>query len=87
MAGRTPAMNALAAELGLRLHYHGIALSPEHFRGEINFECDALSRLSQGAQIPASLDGIQRAVPPMRGRDMFWAWPRDMVTEIQIVMF
>ncbi|CAK0840856.1 unnamed protein product, partial [Prorocentrum cordatum] len=55
LAGRTPHMNALAAELALRFESANVHVSLEHVAGTLNFECDALSRISQGAEIPRSL--------------------------------
>ncbi|CAK0883204.1 unnamed protein product, partial [Prorocentrum cordatum] len=55
LAGRTPLMNALAAELALRFESANVHVSLEHVAGTLNFECDALSRISQGAAIPRSL--------------------------------
>ena len=80
LAGRTPAMNALAAELGLRLESAGVTMAHEHYRGVLNFECDALSRLAEGAQVPARLLAVPRAVPRERVASFFWAWPRELLT-------
>ncbi|CAK0835747.1 unnamed protein product [Prorocentrum cordatum] len=55
LAGRTPLMNALAAELALRFESANVHVSLEHVAGTLNFECDALSQISQGAAIPRSL--------------------------------
>ena len=41
LAGRTLAMNNLAAELGLRLQCMGRTLQDEHLRGILNVESDA----------------------------------------------
>ena len=77
-AGRTPAMNAIAAELSLRMEAAQVSLEAEHYRGSLNFECDALSRLSQGAQMPTSLLRVPRSTPKPRTAFFFWAWPRDL---------
>jgi hypothetical protein len=79
MAGRTPAMNALAAELALRFESAQIHFKAEHFNGTLNFECDALSRLAQGAAMPGSLKGIPQAKTRQRCADFFWAWPRALL--------
>ena len=73
MAGRTAAMNAIAVEIAIRLESAQVILSPEHFRGTLNFECDALSRLAQGAKVPERLLGVERALPKLRQRSFFWA--------------
>ena len=77
LAGRTPAMNAIAAELALRLESAQVHAQPEHLSGTLSFECDALSRLSQGASIPKTLANVQRSEPRRRSPFFFWAWPRD----------
>ena len=71
--GRTPAMNAIAVEIAIRMESAQVSLAPEHLRGALNFECDALSRLAQGAQIPEKLIGITRSSPKPRVRSFFWA--------------
>ena len=73
MAGRTAAMNAIAVEIAIRLESAQVILSPEHFRGTLNFECDALSRLAQGAKVPERLLGVERALPKPRQRPFLWA--------------
>ncbi len=45
MAGRAPAMYALAAELALRFESAQVHMAPEHLSGTLNYACDALSRL------------------------------------------
>jgi len=62
MAGRTPAMNALAAELALRFESAQVDMVPEHLSGTLNFDCDVLSRLAQdGIKVPAALRAVPRA--------------------------
>ena len=78
-AGRTPIMNAIAAELAIRLESVGAGLIPEHLCGTLNFECDALSRLTQGARVPPALDGIQRVSPRPLSPSFFLAWPNGLV--------
>ena len=79
MVGKTPSMNALAAELGLRLQKHDISMTTEHYRGELNVDCDALSRLAQGHKIPEHLLCVERVIPPERDHNLFWAWPREIL--------
>ena len=81
LAGRTTAMNAIAVEIAIRLESAQVCLSPEHFRGTLNFECDALSRLAQGAAIPASLASVPRSLPKPRARHFFWAVLNDTLME------
>ena len=125
-SGKTPAMNALAAEIALRLEslyavmHHECARSGDRFatrapvcshacfrqnsshecarsgdrfatrvcqrlhstraRGvALNFDCDALSRLSEGAQLPAILGNVRRDVPKPRQPGFFWGWPATLL--------
>ena len=72
-----PLMNAIAAEISLMLERFQIqSLRGDHFRGSINVEADALSRLGEGAEIPASLTDVPRASAPDRGSKFYKAWPR-----------
>ena len=80
MAGRTPAMNALAAELALRFESAQVHITPEHLSGTLNFQCDALSRISQGAEVPQVLRSRPRASPRPRLPSFFWAWPRSLLS-------
>ena len=73
MAGRTPAMNSITAEIALRLEAADVMTTPEHVPGVLNFTCDALSRLSQGAQIPPQLVHLPRVWPRPRLPSFFWA--------------
>jgi hypothetical protein len=84
-AGRTPAMNALCAEIALRLEAFMLPLEVEHFHSVINFECDALSRLSQGAKVPERIAGLPRLEPQPRSAQFFWAWPRTLLNESNVV--
>jgi len=72
LAGRTPAMNVLAVELAVRLESAQVGLAPEHLRGTLNVECDALSRLSQGAKVPDRLRHVPRSSPKPRSQAFFW---------------
>ena len=56
-----------------------INMMVEHYEGVINFEADALSRLSQGAQIPERLLNITRQPLQPRVASFFWAWPREVM--------
>ena len=78
-AGRTPVMNALAAELAIRMESANSRMLPEHLSGTLNFECDALSRLSQGAEIPPALAGVRRVNPRPLSPSFFLAWPRALL--------
>ena len=77
-AGRTPIMNALSAEVALRLESAMVHVGLEHYRGALNFECDALSRLSQGAVIPERLLDMPKSCLKPRLPSLFWAWPRSL---------
>ena len=77
-AGKTPVMNALAAEIVLRLECADVHTLPEHLSGTLNFHCDSLSRLSQGAAIPDVLLDIPRETVKDRSASFFWAWPRAL---------
>lgn len=72
-----PLMNAIASEISLMLERFRIqSLRGEHFRGSINVEADALSRLGEGAATPESLTNVPRARVPPRDRRFYKAWPR-----------
>jgi len=81
MAGRTPAMNAMAAELALRFESAQVHVTTEHFNSTLNFECDALSRLSKGAAMPGALRGVAQAQSRQRDAAFFWAWPRALLSQ------
>ena len=78
MAGRTPAMNSITAEIVLRLEAADVMSTPEHVPGVLNFTCDALSRLSQGAKIPPQLAHLPRVWPRPRLPSFFWTWPKNL---------
>ena len=84
-SGKTPVMNAMAAEIALRLECADVQTLPEHLSGTLNFQCDALSRLSQGAPIPDVLVNLPRETPKERSEQFFWAWPRTMGTRTEKV--
>ena len=77
----TTAMNALAAEIALRFESAQIHAVTEHLSGTLNFECDALSRLAQGASIPAALAGTLRSAARPRVASFFWAWTRELLDQ------
>ena len=58
-----------------------VHMTEEHYEGVINFETDAPSRLSQGAQIPERLLSIFRQPLPPRVPSFFWPWPRDVIED------
>eukprot|EP00971_Amphidinium_carterae_P269796 5352379-Amphidinium_carterae.1 len=71
-------MNALAAELGIRVEAFGFQFELEHFRGHLNHAADALSRLAEGASVPAWLSGVAQARLPERSFNWFRAWPPNL---------
>ena len=77
LSGRTAAMNALTAEIALRLEAYDVQVLPEHMPAVLNFECDSLSRLAQGASISSRLSQLPRAWPRPRPASFFWAWPQS----------
>ena len=77
-SGRTPAMNAIAAEIALRLEIGKVEFQAEHLTGTLNFDCDALSRLvMEGKKVPQKLISVRRDVVPHRGPSFFWGWPES----------
>ncbi len=72
-------MNAIVAEVAIRCEEVEIEFVGEHYAGEINVECDALSRLAVGATIPSILSRIPRCWPRARDASFFRAWPRDLL--------
>ena len=73
-SGKTPAVNALAAKIALRLECANIFTVPEHVAGKLNCDCDAFSRISQRAQRLAILNNLRRDVPKPRQPDFFGGW-------------
>eukprot|EP00435_Cladocopium_sp_Y103_P016613 s3999_g4.t1 len=66
LASPHPVVNRLAAEMALRLEsLNAEALTGQHWRNVINLEADALSRLTEGKEVPARLRCLPRdqAVP------------------------
>ena len=62
-----PALNDMAKELALALEVCAAeAVLGEHYRGIVNVEADALSRLAEGAQLPARRRCVQRTLAPAR---------------------
>ena len=78
-SGPTPAMNALAAEIALRFESAQVHSTSEHISGTLNFECDALSSLAQGAVVPSALVSVPRASARPRVASFFWAWTRELL--------
>ena len=78
-AGRTPAMNAIMAEIAIRLESANAQVLPEHLSGTLNFECDALSRLSEGADLPATLRSVLRVKPRDLVPGFFLSWPKTLL--------
>ena len=67
LSSHAATVNMIAAEITLRLEQLGIeALSGEHFRGTLNIEADALSRLSEGKPFPRALLGVSESRVPSR---------------------
>lgn len=61
LASPHPAVNRLAAELALALENIGAeALTGQHWRNVVNIEADALSRLSEGKEVPLRLRHLPR---------------------------
>ena len=62
-----PVLNELAMELALALESIGAEVTlGEHIRGILNVEADALSRLYEGAELPARLRCVPRTLAPAR---------------------
>ena len=72
-------MNALAAEIALRFESAQVHSASEHISGTLNFECDALSRLAQGAAVPSALVSVPQASARPRAASFFWAWTRELL--------
>ena len=66
LSSRTSTMNNLVAEISIRCEPKHIRLTLGHLRAVYSIEADALSRLSEGATLPASLAGVPRARAPVR---------------------
>ena len=65
MASPHPKANRLAAEIALLLEETGAeAASGQHWRNEINIEADALSRLTEGKEVPTRLRPLPREPVP-----------------------
>ena len=70
-------MNAIAAEIAIRCEEIELDFVGEHFKGDINVDCDALSRLAQGAQVPECVRKVRRSNPRKRDASFFRAWPQE----------
>ena len=77
-AGRTAPMNALAVEIALRLECASVVVEHEHLEATLNFHCDALSRLSEGHEVPAAVRHIEPDSLPARGPEFWWAWTSEL---------
>ncbi len=67
-------LNELAMELALALESIGAEVAiGEHIRGVLNVEADALSRLHEGAELPARLRCVARHKAPVRCESWFLA--------------
>ena len=78
LASPRPRVNAVAAEITPMLEAtRADLLVPRHFRGVINVEADALSRLNEGKEVPRRLTHVHREVPPVRNEDFYKAWPKE----------
>ena len=78
LASPRPLVNAVAAEITLMLEAtRADLLVPQHFRGVLNVEADALSRLNEGKEVPRRLTHVHREVPPVRNEDFYKAWPKE----------
>ena len=72
----SPIMMQLCAELSLLLETtHVSSVMAQHVPGTLNVICDALSRLSQGAQFPSDLEQCKCLSPPKRDESFYMAWP------------
>ena len=80
MASSTPSMNALGAEIGIRMASYRAYFQVAHVPGVCNVECDALSRLSCGYQVPASLLEVARTGGTSRRGSFFLAWSNHAET-------
>ena len=78
LASPRPLVNAIAAEISLVLEEaQAEVLEPEHFRGVLNVEADALSRLREGKTIPKRLENLKKRESPTRNDSFYKAWPTD----------
>ena len=74
-----PLMNAMAGEVALRLdRLRSQMAMTEHIPGLLNIEADALSRLSAGKELPASLRSSKRFKVPLRDSDFWMCWPQEL---------
>ena len=81
MASPRPLVNALAAEISLTLEeLRADVLVGEHLRGILNVQADALSRLTEGKQMPKELKGVKERAPPPRDDEFYLAWPSEWST-------
>ena len=85
LASPKPVLNALAAEAALVLEEIGTDIVVgQHYRGILNVEADALSRLTEGKSIPASLAHLQASKAPARDDRFFRAWPPEWKEAVRL---
>ena len=77
-------MGALAAVIAQRLECANVFTVPEHVAGALNFDCDALSWLSEGAQLPAILGNVRRDVPKTWKPGFFWGRRAELLAGRQM---
>jgi hypothetical protein len=69
LGSSVPTVNYLAAELSLLMEELDIELlEGAHYRGILNVEADALSRLTEGKKVPRSLAQLKMTAPPSRDK-------------------
>ena len=73
-------MNSITSEVAVPLEAHDITITPEHIASVLNFECQALCRLSQGAAVSGRLTAILPSSPRARSPSFSWAWPKAINT-------
>ena len=75
LASSTPTMNALAAEVSIKMEeLRCEVLLGGHVPGTLNFVADALSRLASDKELPKSLHDCNRRKVPSRGQAFYRAW-------------
>eukprot|EP00971_Amphidinium_carterae_P306697 6095127-Amphidinium_carterae.2 len=82
-------MNAIPAELDIRLEHINLQLIPQHVPVAMNLEADPLSRLSEGmlALLPYRVwqNFPQLKVPaPCRTADWLKAWPKELAQSLRL---
>ena len=73
-----PLMNLVAGEIALRLERLRSDLAvAQHVPGVLNVEADALSRLTEGKEVPECVRGVPRRAAPDRTGAFWLAWPHQ----------